>query len=814
MMRALAAALLVCSGCLPGLVVDDHPPPSRLTVVDGGEGSTLTLSWINPKVDSLVGIIIRKGAEAGVCPTSANDDSAPQVNANTDVVTAFVDTDTDDRDETCYGVFAVYADGAFSIGALAAGVSTDRTAPAQLAAFTAEPRPDATAVAIAWTDPDDDGERVVIRRREGTQAPQDDDDGTLVYDGTSQRDGETLSDGDVVIGVTYSYAAFVVDEAQNVSQPATAAVTVLDREAPPIANAVFVALSSPSGAVQLAWSPPDPTPDDFNGVIITRADNVDLDAPCDAGATVVFEGFGDDVESIPSPASPAHVVRYETVDPQPFDGVARYALRFVDEDNNISDAACADVDRSAFVAAPVFARTLSFGAGGNFDVRAAVAVDGAVFIAGSYRTNDSETDLVISPSVTFPARTEEGAFIMRIEADGTIAWASPSLQPTASRVSSMTVSEGLVVAAVEINPLGGPTPPVAFITFRNPDEPEAFRALRFTQDVGAGAVFAHVTSDGTGVVVDVGFSTLDRDSARENPCPDALEDSAVITAQWVDNGVPTTTPPDTFPGCTRVITRYDAVDVAVEQALTISGNSNVCGRAEPLGAVRNGSSTAVLFRNRGDGTSDAAGVTLNVIPALLLVNIANNTVLATLRVEPNVDVPAISASAATVARALFRNIANGDVLNDFPTEPGTEGFAAAYDGVNAPVITRVDDAELAALHDVTSSFGGLSFLAPSGSTLATGVASAFSFRRQAREIGAAAQPGEMVMFVADLTDDGGARFASVFGSTPATSGPELPVPLLAQEAPAGDMFVVVRGRTGMIVDGAPLDDGVAILVGQ
>lgn len=103
----------------------------------------------------------------------------------------------------------------------------DQTAPAGVTAFTANAG--GGQVTLNWTNPSGDYQRTVLRYRTDGTFPVSPVDGFLVTDraGTAGSP-DSYVHGSLSTGTTYSYSAFAIDAAGNVSSRATASATPTD----------------------------------------------------------------------------------------------------------------------------------------------------------------------------------------------------------------------------------------------------------------------------------------------------------------------------------------------------------------------------------------------------------------------------------------------------------------------------------------------------------------------------------------------------------------------------------------------------------
>ncbi len=149
-----------------------------------------------------------------------------------------------------------------------------------------------TEVALAWTNPDDDDFAGVRIQRMTEGFPTSHEMGSNVYDGT----GESFTDSDVTLGVTYYYTVFSYDDEGNYSSGAP--VSGRPNYADPQPDVTDLNGSDGYGALVLTWI--NPTNAVFAGIRIQRRDDRELYGP-DDGDTV-YEGTAEtftdtDVES-------------------------------------------------------------------------------------------------------------------------------------------------------------------------------------------------------------------------------------------------------------------------------------------------------------------------------------------------------------------------------------------------------------------------------------------------------------------------------------------------------------------------------------
>ncbi len=193
-------------------------------------------------------------------------------------------------------------------------LSTDDSPPSAPGAFTATPGGDGD-VALSWTNPSA-GEGAVVRvlrRLDAVPAGPDDPGATIVYEGTAL----TVRDAGMKAGDTARYAAYAIDPAENVSDPALATAAVSDNTPPAAIQGLRAGLSE--GVVGICWIAPPAS--ECTRVRLLRRTDTTPTGPSDPGAVVVYDG-------------PGSFARDYLLTRHPFSGTARYAIFPFDSSGN------------------------------------------------------------------------------------------------------------------------------------------------------------------------------------------------------------------------------------------------------------------------------------------------------------------------------------------------------------------------------------------------------------------------------------------------------------------------------------------------
>jgi hypothetical protein len=262
--------------------VDTQPGPVSGLVVSDSGSDHVTLSWQPPGDPDLDHILVYR--QRGTCPASGTLKQTLAASAN-----GWSDTHVAASTTYCYRVVAEDVNGNDSpdatVSATTAAAPVDTTPPGPVTGLAAN-TDFVGQVGLTWTNPSDsDLSYVQIYRRAGTTCPTQPGDGAHValVDVTPGSQGST-TDGNVVPGQQYCYAAWAYDSSDNASVNADTiqarAKPSLDTTPPGRVSALAAVVRA--GSVQLRWS--NPSAPDLDRVIVRRDRRGCPAAPTDGAA--------------------------------------------------------------------------------------------------------------------------------------------------------------------------------------------------------------------------------------------------------------------------------------------------------------------------------------------------------------------------------------------------------------------------------------------------------------------------------------------------------------------------------------------------